>query len=108
MILVIGNKNYSSWSLRPWIAMQVFGFRFDERRIPLYGPGAKDEILKSSPAGKVPVLIDGSTTVWDSLAISSTSPKRIPGSGRSTVPSAQRRARSRRKCTRAFRTCATT
>ena len=69
MILVIGNKNYSSWSLRPWIAMKVFGFQFDERRIPLYVAGAKDAILKHSPAGKVPVLIDGSTTVWDSLAI---------------------------------------
>ena len=69
MILLIGNKNYSSWSLRPWIAMKVFGFDFDERRIPLYVAGAKEAILKHSPAGKVPVLIDGSTTVWDSLAI---------------------------------------
>jgi glutathione S-transferase len=69
MILVIGNKNYSSWSLRPWIAMKVFGFPFDERRIPLYGPDSKEQILKASPAGKVPVLIDGTTTVWDSLAI---------------------------------------
>jgi glutathione S-transferase len=69
MILVIGNKNYSSWSLRPWIAMKVFGFPFDERRIPLQAPETKAEILKVSAAGKVPVLIDGSTTVWDSLAI---------------------------------------
>jgi glutathione S-transferase len=69
MILVIGNKNYSSWSLRPWLALKVFGFEFDERRIPLYGPGTKEAILKHSPAGKVPVLIDGPTTVWDSLAI---------------------------------------
>jgi glutathione S-transferase len=69
MILVIGNKNYSSWSLRPWLALRVFGFDFDERRIPLYGEGAKEAILKHSPAGKVPVLVDGKTTVWDSLAI---------------------------------------
>jgi len=69
MILVIGNKNYSSWSLRPWIAMKVLGLRFDEKRIPLYGPGAKEEILLESPAGKVPILIDGATRVWDSLAI---------------------------------------
>jgi len=69
MILVIGNKNYSSWSLRPWLALKVFGFDFDERRIPLYGEGAKEAILKHSPAGKVPVLVDGKTTVWDSLAI---------------------------------------
>jgi len=69
MVLVIGNKNYSSWSLRPWIAMKVFGFPFDEIRIPLYGPQARDQILKYSAAGKVPVLVDGKTTVWDSLAI---------------------------------------
>jgi len=69
MILVIGNKNYSSWSLRPWLALKVFGFEFDERRIPLYGPESKEAILKHSPAGKVPVLIDGATTVWDSAAI---------------------------------------
>jgi len=69
MILVIGNKNYSSWSLRPWLALKVFGFEFDERRIPLYGPESKEAILKHSPAGRVPVLIDGTTTVWDSLAI---------------------------------------
>jgi glutathione S-transferase len=69
MILVIGNWNYSSWSMRPWIALRTFGFGFDVSRIPLYGPGAKEEILKHSPAGKVPVLIDGTTVVWDSLAI---------------------------------------
>jgi glutathione S-transferase len=69
VILVIGNKNYSSWSLRPWIAMKVLGLKFDEKRIPLYGPGAKEEILLESPAGKVPILIDGATRVWDSLAI---------------------------------------
>lgn len=69
MILVIGNWNYSSWSMRPWIALRTFGFEFDVNRIPLYGPGAKVEILKHSPAGKVPVLIDGTTVVWDSLAI---------------------------------------
>jgi glutathione S-transferase len=69
VILVIGNKNYSSWSLRPWIALKVLELPFDEIRIPLYGPGAREQILKYSPAGKVPVLIDGATTVWDSLAI---------------------------------------
>jgi glutathione S-transferase len=69
MILVIGNYNYSSWSLRPWLAMKVFGFEFDEKRIALYGPEAKDEILRHSPGGKVPILIDGATVVWDSLAI---------------------------------------
>ncbi|HEX6319845.1 MAG TPA: glutathione S-transferase family protein [Burkholderiales bacterium] len=69
MLLVIGNYNYSSWSLRAWIALKAFGFDFDTVRIPLYGPGARQEILKHSPAGKVPILKDGGTVVWDSLAI---------------------------------------
>jgi glutathione S-transferase len=69
MLLVIGNKNYSSWSLRPWLAMKVLGIAFDEKRIPLYRDGAKAEILRYSPAGKVPILQDGTTVVWDSLAI---------------------------------------
>ena len=69
MLLVIGNKNYSSWSLRPWIAMKVLGIGFDEMRIPLYQPGSKERILGYSQAGKVPILRDGDTVVWDSLAI---------------------------------------
>lgn len=69
MLLVIGNKNYSSWSLRPWLAMKVLKLDFEEKRIALYGPGAKEEIFKHSPAGKVPCLIDGALRAWDSLAI---------------------------------------
>jgi glutathione S-transferase len=69
MLLVIGNKNYSSWSLRPWLAMKVLGLAFDEVRIPLYRPGSKEQILRYSPAGRVPILRDGDTVVWDSLAI---------------------------------------
>ena len=69
MLLVIGNKNYSSWSLRPWIAMKVLGIEFQEKRIPLDQPGTKAAILKHSPAGRVPILVDGQTAVWDSLAI---------------------------------------
>jgi glutathione S-transferase len=68
-LLVVGNKNYSSWSLRPWLAMKVLGIPFREERIPLYGEGSKQQILKHSPAGKVPVLVDGDLHVWDSLAI---------------------------------------
>jgi glutathione S-transferase len=68
-VLVIGNKNYSSWSLRPWLLMKVAGIAFSEVRIPLYGPGAKREVLRYSPSGKVPCLVDGDTRVWDSLAI---------------------------------------
>jgi glutathione S-transferase len=69
VLLVIGNKNYSSWSLRPWLAMKVLKLDFEEKRVSLYLPGAKDEILKHSPAGKVPCLVDGGTRIWDSLAI---------------------------------------
>jgi glutathione S-transferase len=69
MLLVIGNKNYSSWSLRPWLAMKVLKIDFEEKRIPLYGPGARGAILEHSPSGKVPCLVDGGTTVFDSLSI---------------------------------------
>ncbi len=69
LTLVIGNKNYSSWSLRPWLAMKQFGLEFNEIRIPLYTPESSDKICQYSPAGKVPVLLHGSQTVWDSLAI---------------------------------------
>jgi glutathione S-transferase len=69
MRLVVGNKNYSSWSLRAWLAMKVLGIPFQEERIALYGETSKAEVLKHSPAGKVPVLIDGDLHVWDSLAI---------------------------------------
>ena len=69
MILVIGNKNYSSWSLRPWLAMKALGIAFEEKRIPLDQPNTKQDVLKHNPAGKVPCLIDGANAVWDSLAI---------------------------------------
>ena len=67
--LIIGNKNYSSWSFRPWIAMKVAGIDFEERVIPLYEPGSREQILQYSPAGKVPVLVDDDQKVWESLAI---------------------------------------
>jgi glutathione S-transferase len=67
--LVVGNKNYSSWSLRAWLAMKVLGLPFREVRIPLYGPESKRALLEYSPAGKVPCLVDGEVRVWDSLAI---------------------------------------
>jgi glutathione S-transferase len=69
MLLVVGNKNYSSWSLRPWLAMKVLGIPFEEKRIPLYGSDSKRALLQYSPAGKVPCLVDGELRVWDSLAI---------------------------------------
>jgi glutathione S-transferase len=67
--LVIGNKAYSSWSLRPWLLMKQAGIAFNEIRIPLYRQDSKENILRYSPAGRVPVLKDGSLKVWDSLAI---------------------------------------
>jgi|SRR6478672_12356562 len=67
--LVIGNKNYSSWSLRPWLVLRQLGIEFTEIRIPLYTASAKEEILRYSPAGKVPVLLHNALTVWESLSI---------------------------------------
>src|SRR5690349_10802954 len=67
--LIIGNKAYSSWSLRPWIAMKAKGVAFRETVIPLDQPDTKDKIKQFSQAGKVPVLQHGSITVWESLAI---------------------------------------
>ena len=67
--LIIGNKNYSSWSLRPWLLMKEIGIDFEEVRIPLFKEGYKDEILKHSPSGKVPCLYTDEIHIWDSLAI---------------------------------------
>ena len=68
--LVIGNKNYSSWSMRPWLALRASDIPFEETFIPLYtGAADKQRILDVSPAGKVPILVDGDITVWDLLAI---------------------------------------
>ena len=78
LTLIIGNKNYSSWSLRPWIALKVAGIPFDEIVIPLYLPGSPEEILKYSPAGKVPVLIHDDEHVWESLAVLEHLAERFP------------------------------
>jgi glutathione S-transferase len=67
--LVIANKLYSSWSLRPWLLMRQLGIAFDEILIPLDLPDTKEKVLKHSPAGKVPILIDGDVTVWESISI---------------------------------------
>jgi glutathione S-transferase len=67
--LIIGNKNYSSWSFRPWIAMKAANIPFEEILIPLYLPGSPEKIREYSPAGKVPILIDDGDVVWESLAI---------------------------------------
>jgi glutathione S-transferase len=69
LTLVIGNRNYSSWSLRPWLAMKHAGVAFEELRVPLNQPDTKARILRHSPSGRVPCLVDGALAVWDSLAI---------------------------------------
>ncbi len=76
--IVLGNKRYSSWSLRPWLALKHTGVDFDEVVIPLYVDGAKEQILKHSPAGKVPILKHGDITVWESLAICDYLAERFP------------------------------
>lgn len=67
--LVIGNKNYSSWSLRPWLAMKQAELDFTEIRIPLDTPTTYQEIRRYSPSGRVPVLLHGDLKIWESLAI---------------------------------------
>ena len=67
--LVIGNKNYSSWSMRPWFALKVAGIPFDETVVSLNAPDFKERLGKLSGTGKVPVLIDDDVHVWESLAI---------------------------------------
>ncbi len=76
--LIIGNKNYSSWSLRPWLLMKEAGIEFDEHRIVLDTPTTKREIAAFSDAGRVPILQLGDLTVWDSLAICETVAERWP------------------------------
>jgi glutathione S-transferase len=69
LLLTIGNKNYSSWSLRPWILLKHLGLAFEERLIPLDTPEFARDIATFSPTRRVPVLQHGSLIVWDSLAI---------------------------------------
>jgi glutathione S-transferase len=67
--LAIGNKNYSSWSLRAWIMLRQLGLEFAERQLPLDTPQFRAEVRSLSPTGRVPVLRDGDLRIWDSLAI---------------------------------------
>lgn len=67
--LVIGNKLYSSWSMRAWLVMKAFNLPFEETLIPLYGPDSKARLLEHSPSGKVPLLVDGDVRVWETPAI---------------------------------------
>ena len=76
--LVIGNKNYSSWSFRPWLALRVAGIAFEETLIPLDAPDFKTRLCALGGSGKVPVLIDGDTHVWESLAILEYAAEKFP------------------------------
>ena len=69
LTLIIGNKNYSSWSMRPWVAMTAFGIPFQEVRVLLDQQDTATKIAAYSACGRVPVLLAGEMTIWDSLAI---------------------------------------
>jgi glutathione S-transferase len=69
LTLVIGNKNYSSWSMRPWVAMKAFNIPFTEVRVLLDQPDTSGNIARYSASGRVPVLLAGELAIWDSLAI---------------------------------------
>lgn len=69
MKLLIGNKNYSSWSLRPWLLLEHAGIPFEEEVLSFNAEDFTARVKRYSPVGKVPVLVDGDVVVWDSLAI---------------------------------------
>jgi glutathione S-transferase len=98
--LVIGNKNYSSWSMRPWVLMRALGIAFEEVKLRMDfadNSAFRLAMARYSPAGRVPVLLDDGFAVWDSLAIAETLHERIPTAG--VWPTAPRlRARARSLC----------
>ena len=100
MQLIIGNKNYSSWSMRPWVLMKQLGIPFEERKLRFdfsEGSAFRQEVARHSPAGKVPVLLDGELAVWDTLAITEYLAEKLPGVRPGVWPddsSARARARS--------------
>jgi glutathione S-transferase len=79
--LVIGNRNYSSWSMRAWLALRATGAEFDEVLVPLGRPETGVEILRWSPTGRVPALHDDGLVVWDSLAICEYLAEKFPAAG---------------------------
>jgi len=84
MQLIIGNQNYSSWSMRPWVLMRQLGIRFEEQKLRFdfnAGSAFRQAVAKVSPAGQVPVLVDGSFSIWDSLAIAEYLHDKLPSAG---------------------------
>ena len=79
LTLVIGNRNYSSWSLRAWLYLRESGLEFDEVFISLHTGNWREALAKYTSAGRVPVLIDDDVTVWDSMAIMAHLLERHPG-----------------------------
>jgi len=94
LTLVIGDKNLSSWSLRPWILLQHAGLDFKEVRLPLDTQQFRDQIARYSPARRVPVLLDGATRIWDSLAICEYVNELVGGEAWPSDPAARAHARS--------------
>jgi glutathione S-transferase len=95
MKLVTGNKNYSSWSLRSWLLLTHLGVPFEEETLSFNDPTFKARVRRYSPVGKVPVLIDGETIVWDTLAIAEYVAEKLPDRGVwPQDPVARARARS--------------
>ncbi|KQS04395.1 glutathione S-transferase [Sphingomonas sp. Leaf357] len=79
LTLITANRNYSSWSLRPWVLMKALGIPFDDRLEPFLEPDNYAAFRAFSPSGQVPVLIDGDRTIWDSLGIALFLAERFPG-----------------------------
>jgi glutathione S-transferase len=97
LTLFIGNKAYSSWSLRPWLLMRALDIPFAEVVTPLYADGSREKMLREGPTGKVPLLRDGEFVVWDSLAIVEYLAEKFPD--RNVWPKAPlARARARSLC----------
>jgi glutathione S-transferase len=95
LCIVIGNKRYSSWSLRGWLVLERSGAPFEERVIPLDRPDTAAKLRATSPAARVPVLVDGDLLIWDSMAIAEYLAERFPEAALwPSEPRARARARS--------------